>query len=721
MLSDLVAKLNPEQRRAVETTEGPLLVLAGAGTGKTRVITTRIAYLLERGVPPSSILAMTFTNKAAKEMRERIAALVGKRRAKQLNVGTFHAFCIKELRRHAEVLGFPRGFGIADSADQIAAVKGVLRDLCLSEDRMHPRALQSRISLLKNRLVSHDQAEEQAGGDDDDLVALVYKRYDQHLRRSRTLDFDDLLVEMVRLLEENPALLGTYRDRFRYLLVDEYQDTNGPQYQVVRSIAGGHRNLCVVGDDDQSIYAWRGADVQKILGFERDFPGCTVIRLETNYRSTNQILEVANRVIDNNTSRHGKELRSAYGDGESVRYMGLPDEEAEAEWIVREILSSVRMSHATYGDYAILFRAAMQARVLEARLRARQVPYKLVGGPSFFDRKEVRDVLAYLKLMLNPADEMSFLRVVNTPPRGVGKSTLDSVLEFATSQGVTVQAAFRRTSEMESPPREASVRSVHTFVDLLARLGAEDPGEHLVARLERVLEEVRYRDEIDRCYPDQLTRDARWAAVQEVLNFAENYVKRKGTESTLLGFLEELTLSANDDDTKEDKDQRNAVTLMTLHAAKGLEFPRVFLVGVEEGILPHLRSVKDDAVEEERRLMYVGITRAQRHLVVTNAESRAKFGRRVETSPSRFLFEMRGKETPDDWRAAGAPPREVPKRPRPGAPLPSRGGRPGQRRPGGSSSDGGRRSGGYRPGRTKGKKTKYKPPKFYRGPGRGRG
>jgi superfamily I DNA/RNA helicase len=644
----LLEGLNPEQRRAVETTEGPVLVLAGAGTGKTKVITVRIAHLVAKGVAPRNVLAMTFTNKAAQEMRERVAGTAGAESARELTVGTFHAFCVRSLRAHAELLGYPRDFAIADDSDQLAAVKGALRELRVPDTALHPNAAKSRISLLKNRMATWEEA---GTSDRDELVARAWRRYDEHLRRARTMDFDDLLLRMLDLLRDHPEVRERFRERFRYLLVDEYQDTNAPQFEILRHLAGGHRNLCVVGDDDQSIYAFRGADVRKILEFEKHFHGAAVVRLETNYRSTAPILEAANRVIRNNPARHEKALRSTTGDGPAVEVVELPDEEAEAAHVAKEIQQGVQRGRVRYGDFAVLIRSAVQARPFETAFRARGIPYVLVGGMSFFDRKEVRDVLAFVRLTANRDDEVSLLRIVNTPPRGVGDTTVDRVLEFATQHGISAGAAFERGGDIEnaSPAAVEAVRGLRAKLDAL---GAEKPGKDLVDWLRRLIRAVDYAAELERCYPEQRERDTRWAAVMEVLNVAENYARRT-SEPTVAGFLEEVTMQG--EDSRSSKEQkRDAVTVMTLHAAKGLEFPCVYLVGLEEGLMPHARSAAEDGVEEERRLMYVGITRARRVLTVTWAKERAKYGRRKESMPSRFLFEMQGTAPPPGWRAVAS-------------------------------------------------------------------
>ena len=477
------------------------------------------------------------------------------------------------------------------------------------------------------------------------------------MRRSRNLDFDDLLLEALRLLRENADVRTKIQGRFRYSLVDEYQDTNGPQYELVRIIGDPERNVCVVGDDDQSIYSWRGADVSKILGFERDYPGAKVVRLETNYRSSQEILDAANKIIRNNPSRHDKTLRSHLGRGELIQAVQSPDETVEAEYVVRDILERVKRREAALGDFAILFRTAVQPRNFEAELRARDMPYVLVGGQSFFDRKEIRDVMAFLKLMANPKDEVSLLRVINCPPRGVGKTTIDKALAFATDEGISVCDAFDRADEIEGI-NEKAVEAVQRLRARLKALALGSTGSDLVPLVEKLLATVAYRDEVDRCYPDERTRDLRWNNALEVLNMAENFVRRSKKPS-LRKFLNEMSLSGTDDNSKEQAGKRDAVTLMTLHAAKGLEFPRVYLVGLEEGILPHIRSVAEDGIEEERRLMYVGITRAQQGLTLSYTATRAKRGARVPSHQSRFLYELRGEAPPADWIPAGTAPEEA--------------------------------------------------------------
>ena len=642
----LLTSLNEAQREAVTTVEGPLLVLAGAGTGKTRVITTRIAYLMSRGVDPRSILAVTFTNKAAGEMRERVGQLAGKR-AKDVTVGTFHAFCAQALREHGHVLGLPRKFAICDASDQLSAVKSAMRELRVHETSMHPSAVLARLSLAKNRMETAEGFLADGSGNKDQLVGSVWQRYREFLARTRSLDFDDLLLEALRLLREHDEIRTHYRTRYRHVLVDEYQDTNHPQYEIVKQIGGEHRNVCVVGDDDQSIYGWRGADIRKILGFHRDFEGAKVVRLQTNYRSTRPILTAANALIRRNASRHEKALESARGRGEPVRFVGVKDETSEARFVVDAMRKLLRLDEATPGDFAILCRTQVQFRPFEGELRANGLPYVVVGGLSFFDRKEVRDVVAYLKLARNPHDETSLLRIINTPSRGVGKASLDRVLAFATEQGISAGEAFERAGEIEGLGPQA-VAGYCQLRDAIEASGLSDAGTQLVQRLERFLDVIAYRVEVTRLYAEPMVREARWAGVLEVLNFAENHVRRS-PDPSLDGFLEELALTGADEPAERDPIRKDAVTLMTLHAAKGLEFPHVFLVGMEEGLFPHARAVAEGGVEEERRLAYVGITRAMATLTLSWAFERAKYGRLTRSVPSRFLFEAQGSETPEGW------------------------------------------------------------------------
>ncbi|NQU49515.1 MAG: UvrD-helicase domain-containing protein [Planctomycetes bacterium] len=657
-MSRFLTSLNPEQREAVEATEGPVLVLAGAGTGKTRVITTRIANLLSHGIAPENILAVTFTNKAAREMQQRVAKMVGDLAASALTVCTFHSFCVRLLRRHASRVGQSESFTICDSRDQIVTVRNALREMRVADATVKPALAQSQISLWKNQLISVDEAIAQAGEDDmEQLLAGTYKRYEAALRRSRVLDFDDLLLFALKLLREHDDVRLQMQQRFQYLMVDEYQDTNGPQYALLRALVGESRNICVVGDDDQSIYGWRGADVRKILGFEDDFPGAKVVRLETNYRSTPEILGAANALIRNNLTRHSKELRAFEDIGVPVNWLPLFDELHEANFIVTEMRMAVENKEANWSDFAILVRTQAQPRAFEAEMRRQNVPYTLQGSQSFFDRKEVRDVLAYLKIMANPSDEVSLLRVINVPPRGVGKTTIDRAVAIATEQGVSVNEVF----DHDDLPDKATA-SVKAFISNLTSLKMKlDHGSSLPDIVRELLQRVAYRSEIDRAYDDAQTREARWNGVQEVVDFAANYARNQ-SRPTLSGFLEELLLSNEDRKEDDDGEKKQEVSLMTLHAAKGLEFPRVYLVGFEEGTLPHKRSALEDSVEEERRLAYVGFTRARRVLTVSWAEQRTRFGKVARCHTSRFYYETVAESPPDGWFATGTEPLTKPKK-----------------------------------------------------------
>lgn len=660
--SKLLAGLNEEQRLAVTTIKGPLLVLAGAGTGKTRVITYRIAHMIARGIPATSILAMTFTNKAAGEMKERIASLVSGEAAGNLTVGTFHSFCVRALRQFADRAGIRKQFGICDADDQIVAIKQAMRHLRIPEQKIQPRVCLAKVSLLKNRLIP---AQKLIGASDDweDTIGRIYAQYDRGLHASGVLDFDDLLLYMVKLLKDPPTL-EWFRKRYRHLLIDEYQDTNGPQYEIVKQIGGEHRNVCVVGDDDQSIYGWRGADVSKILNFEKDFPKAVVVRLETNYRSTSEILEGANLVIRNNGSRHEKTLRSAAGTGAPIRIIKTNDEEAEASFVVEDLRRRAKDTKSALGEFAILFRTQVQPRLFEMQLRQKGIPYNLVGGMSFFDRKEVRDVMAYLRLVANPADELSLLRVINTPQRGIGATSVEKALALAAEKRLPLAEVFLRGAEFPAMPA-GSVIAARQFLGILEGLRGLTSGPTLVELVKRLLSEVRYGEEIVRCYPEPGVQTTRWDAINEIMNMVEMHVRqRKGADLT--SFLEDLTLTANDESKDEKESRPDRVTLMTLHSAKGLEFGEVYLVGMEEGLLPHAKSIQDGGIEEERRLAYVGITRARRCLTMTYTLSRARYGQRAATLPSRFLYEVRGKQPPAQVLAA--PPSPTPPAPEPAAP-----------------------------------------------------
>ncbi len=667
--------LNPAQRDAVETLRGPLLVLAGAGTGKTRVVTHRIANLIRHRTPADRILAVTFTRKAAGEMQERALALLkpatgakasrprrGKAPQIRPQISTFHALCVQILRRHITRLGYPQHFAICDRGDQESLARGALREIRVPEETLRPGDLLAIIGGWKNRSIQPAAAASIAETDREHLAAAAYRRYQSQLKARGMVDFDDLLLCSERLLTDHPAIRREEAGRFDHILVDEYQDTNGSQYRIVKALAMPHRNLCVVGDDDQSIYGWRGAEVTHILRFKEDWPEAKVVRLEENYRSAGAILQFANTLIAFNRHRHDKQLRPARGEGPRPRILQLQDETQEAEQVVADIVVTLKEPGARAGDFAILCRTNEQPRAFETELRRAKLPYVLVGGMSFFDRKEIRDLLAYLKTIDHPADEPSLLRIINNPPRGLGASTVKQLIAHAVEQGHPVWDSISTPAACGLAPTAAEAAAkfaalLRTLQELSARV---PPDKLLVA----VLDRSGYRRELDRLYPDPTEREARTASVEELLNAAANYTAN-AREPSLRGFLDEVALGNRDDaDDKESEPQRNAVALMTLHSAKGLEFPHVYMVGMEEGILPHKRSLEmpDDAsIDEERRLCYVGVTRAQERLTLTLALSRRKWGKPRETIPSRFLFEMTGKA--DNRTARPKPAQNKPKSP----------------------------------------------------------
>lgn len=655
--------LNAAQLEAVSTLSGPLLVLAGAGTGKTRVVTYRIARLIRHGTKPNRILAVTFTNKAAAEMQQRVAGLIGKKkRDEKPEISTFHSLCVRVLRRHINHLGYPSQFAIYDRGDQESVARSALREIRVADALLRPGDLIYFISRWKTASIRPDRAATLAETDKEHLAAAAYRRYQKTLKASGAVDFDDLLLLTEELFERFPDVRRAEAGRFDHLLVDEYQDTNASQYRIVKALAAGHRNLCVVGDDDQSIYGWRGAEVTHILRFKEDWPEARVVRLEMNYRSTQEIVAWANRLIAFNKVRHGKILRAVVR-GEPPRIVQLPDEETEAKTVVEEIQSRIRTTKRQPRDIAILFRTNEQPRQFEMELRRAKVPYVLVGGQSFYDRKEVRDIIAYLKVLANPRDEVSLLRVINTPPRGIGQTTATRLVEEAVRRGIPVWELLSQAASLGNVPGPA-LRGIHGFQSLVHRFHAELHKKPLPDLVTRLLTEINYRAELARLYPDAEEQQARWNSVEEVVNAAANYVKR-AESPTLSGFLQDIALGSNDDsDDKEKQLERNAVALMTLHAAKGLEFAEVYLVGMEEGFLPHRRSIEgdDSAIDEERRLCYVGVTRAQRRLTLSLALSRKKWGKDRPTIPSRFLYEITGQADNPNYVAAVRQQRPVPGR-----------------------------------------------------------
>jgi len=638
-----LAHLNPPQRLAATTLAGPLLVLAGAGTGKTRVITYRMAELIRSGIAPNRILSVTFTNKAAREMKERTSELLGKKTRAKPMVSTFHSFCVKVLRREIEALGYPKKFAIYDRGDQESAARRALREIKVSDKQMKPGDLINRISRWKMGGVSPTFASDNVENDSDFLAAVAYRKYQNFLRSSGAVDFDDLLLLTIDLFDQFPDVLSRVQGAFDHLQIDEYQDTNGVQFRLVQQLVEPHNNLCVVGDDDQSIYGWRGADVSHILNFHQHFEGTKVVRLEDNYRCTDRILEIANRLVRNNPGRHDKKLIPHKMSGPGVRYFKYQDETVEAESIVREIAYLIKELDAQPRDFAVLFRTNEQPRPLESEFRRQLVPYIVVGGQSFFDRRETRDLMAYLKVLANPSDEVSMRRIINTPARGIGTTTSQKLLERAVRDGQTFWTGMKnRPADLKLPTRAAT--SVDAFVNLIQRYRnavQQDP-EALGETIESLVDAIRYDDEIDRQYSEDDQRVARRASVRELIDSVYDYTRR-ADEPSLTEYLQESALTDQvDESDKDDQLAGNSVKLMTLHASKGLEFPRVYLVGMEEGLLPHRRSIEGTSAQiaEERRLAYVGITRAQDYLTLSRAMARRKFGKTRPAQPSRFLREM---------------------------------------------------------------------------------
>ena len=638
--------LNEAQHEAVQTLTGPMLVLAGAGSGKTRVVTFRIANLIKHRTRPERILAVTFTNKAAAEMQERIGSQLGKQKTRPL-ISTFHSYCVRVLRRHARTLGYPERFAIYDRGDQESLARSVLREIRVPSETMRPGDLLYQISRWKTASLRPAEAAKAAQSDKEHLAAMGYRRYQRSLQVTGAVDFDDLLLLTEELFASHAEPRQAEAALFDHLLVDEYQDTNGSQYRIIKALAEGHRNLCVVGDDDQSIYGWRGAEVQHILRFSRDWPDAKVIRLEFNYRSTAAILDIANRLIAFNKVRHDKVLRAARLGGEQPRILQFNNETDEARETVADIRRRIEADRLEPRDFAILVRTNEQPRAFETELRKAKVPYIILGSQSFFDRKEVKDILAYLRVIAAPRDEVSLLRIINNPPRGIGQKTVEGLLKQAVTIGQPIWEVMHAGADAggmtqrgggHSPPYEAFRALIQRYHEELTK------GKSLVDLARRLIAEIGYEAELRRVYTDPNEQQARWGAVEEVVNALAAYEKgEKG--ATLGGFLDEVALGQQDMGDEKDKQlAKNAVALMTLHSAKGLEFPHVYMVGMEEGILPHHRSLKIDAddVEEERRLCYVGVTRAQERLTLSLSLTRLKWGKPRDTIPSRFLYEIMG-------------------------------------------------------------------------------
>lgn len=664
--------LNPEQNEAVQTLRGPLLVLAGAGSGKTRVVTFRIANLIRQGTAADRILAVTFTNKAAKEMKERISGLLGNKKNRRRPgeakkpvplIGTFHAYCVQVLRRHAVRLGYPERFAIYDRGDQESVARDVLRQLRVHSGMLKPADFLSHVSRWKNAGVRPENAAEAARSDAEHVAASGYRRYQQAVKLSGAMDFDDLLLVTEELYRSFPDVRAEESGRFDHVLVDEYQDTNQTQYAIIRMLAEGHRNLCVVGDDDQSIYGWRGAEVQHILNFRHDWLDAKVVRLESNYRSTAAILNMANQLIAFNKVRHDKVLRPARMGGKQPRILQFKNEMEEAKGITEEIMRLLDRQVYKPSDIAILFRTNEQPRVFETELRKGHVPYSLVGAQSFFDRKEVRDLLCYFKVIDNPKDEVALLRIINTPQRGIGAKSVEALLSNAVTNGRSLWDSLADESTVNTLP-EAAKNGVRRFRDLIGRFRdrLSEANCDLVNVTRNLIHDIDYLGAIERMYPTLEEAQMRQSSVEEVINAIGEY-QQDHADPSLSGFLDDVALAGKEFGSPNEKDkQKNAVALMTYHSAKGLEFPIVYMVGMEEGILPHRRSlsVDQDDVEEERRLCYVGVTRARDELTVTLPLQRMKWGKPRDTFPSRFLYEMTGQaDNPNRKRAIDGARKEI--------------------------------------------------------------
>lgn len=645
----LLQGLNPEQQQAVMATDGPLLIVAGAGSGKTRVLTHRVAYLLEQGVAPWSILAITFTNKAAREMKERITKLVGVI-AEDIWISTFHSMCVRILRRDIEQIGISRNFTILDAGDTLSVVKSCLKDLNLDPKKFEPRAIHAAISNLKNELKSPSDFARTVGGNDfyQKVVLDVYQAYERKLNANNALDFDDLIMKTIDLFTERADVLHFYQNKFRYIHVDEYQDTNRAQYMLVQMLADRHRNLCCIGDSDQSIYGWRGADVSNILNFEEDYPTAQVIKLEQNYRSTKTILRAANEVIAHNTSRKPKNLWTDNEDGVLVRTYRASYEQDEAHYITNEI-QKLRQEGFRYREMAILYRTNAMSRVIEEVFMKSNVPYQIVGGIRFYERKEIKDIIAYLRLIANPDDDISLERIINVPKRGIGDATVDKIASFAAGEGISLYVALGRIDELGLSSRFTG--KLEEFRDLIHSLSQMQHYLSVTELTEEMLTRTEYRRELQA--ERTIEAQSRLENIEEFLSVTLSY-DEKNEEGDLVAFLTDLALIADIDTLDDVEEQGNAVVLMTLHSAKGLEFPVVFIAGMEEGIFPHSRTFLDEEeLEEERRLCYVGITRAEKRLYLTHATMRTLYGRSTANAPSRFLREIPADVLQSDNRTSG--------------------------------------------------------------------
>lgn len=662
---NLLRGMNPEQEQAVKTTEGPLLIMAGAGSGKTRVLTHRIAYLvLEKEVYPSNILAITFTNKAAREMRSRIDGLLGHGTGERMWVSTFHSMCVRILRRNIDQLGFSKSFSILDTTDQLTVIKNVLKQQNLDPKKYEPRTMLNAISSAKNECIDASEfaANMNAHNPYEKTVSEVYLAYEKRLKKNQSLDFDDLIMTTLKLFNTVPDVLEFYQNKFQYIHVDEYQDTNNAQYQLVQKLASKFKNICVVGDSDQSIYRWRGADITNILSFEKDYPNAKVIMLEQNYRSTKRILQAANDVIKKNTSRYPKELRTDNDEGPSIILHKAGDERQEAQFVVQTIQKLMEEEGYKTSDFAILYRTNAQSRVMEEMFVKSNMSYNIVGGTKFYDRKEIKDLLAYLRLIANNDDDLSLARIINEPKRGIGATSFERMARFAIDQDRTIMDALQEADFMGLTAKTAqTVLEFRSMIDGFTQMQEFLSVTELV---EEVLKKSGYRQMLQN--DKTIEGESRLENLEEFLSVTKAFEKQSDDKS-LVAFLTDLALISDIDSLDDEEDADGPIILMTMHAAKGLEFPVVFIIGLEENVFPHSRSnLDDDELEEERRLAYVGITRAEHRLYLTHATSRTLFGKSNYNMPSRFISEISEElieQTMANYRA-GAPTsyRQAPKR-----------------------------------------------------------
>ncbi len=632
----LLKGLNEQQGNAVTHTEGPLLIMAGAGSGKTRVLTHRIAYLLnEKDVSPRNILAITFTNKAAREMKDRVESLVGAD-GEKIWMSTFHSLCVRILRRDIDRIGYDRNFSILDSSDQLSVIKQVLKEINLDPKKWDPRAMLGAISNAKNELITAEDYANQAGNMHEEQIAEIYKSYQKKLRKNQSLDFDDLIMQTLSLFDRMPEVLEYYQRRFQYIHVDEYQDTNHAQYQLVKHLASRYKNLCVVGDSDQSIYAWRGADIENILSFEKDYPNARTILLEQNYRSTELILNAANHVIDHNSGRKPKRLWTDHSGGEKIHYQEASTEREEALFVTDKIEDLIRQGKFRYQDVAILYRTNAQSRTIEETFVKAAVPYQMIGGTKFYDRKEIKDMLAYLRLIANPNDDLSFQRVVNEPKRGVGKTSMDKMAAYALDHDISL---YETAAEVDFVGVSAkAAKSIMQFRTMIKNWTQQQEFLSATDMVQEVITKTGYEEML--LNEKSIEAQSRLENIEEFKSVTKNF-EENSEDKTLIAFLTDLALIADIDSMNDDPNSDDAVTMMTLHSAKGLEFPVVFLVGMEENVFPHSRSLMDEnEMEEERRLAYVGITRAERQLFISHAKMRTLFGRTNMNPISRFISEI---------------------------------------------------------------------------------